>query len=151
MSVRSQSVPATVRLATVDDAPRVAELSGQLGYPTTPEEAAQRLRLLNSDPQHAIFLAELPPGRVVGWLHVHEARVLMADRAAEVSGLVVEDGYRSRGVGRVLLHHAEQWARSRGCLAVILRSNVIRTRAHAFYEKLGYGVIKTQKVFRKAL
>jgi hypothetical protein len=32
-----------------------------------------------------------------------------------------------------------------------LRSNVIREKAHAFYEKLGYRLIKTQKCFRKGL
>ena len=32
-----------------------------------------------------------------------------------------------------------------------LRSNVIRERAHAFYERHGYTHVKTQKAFRKQL
>jgi len=52
-------------------------------------------------------------------------------------------------VGRLLMQQAEQWAREQGYSEVILRSNVIRARAHKFYESLGYTPIKSQKVFRK--
>ena len=154
MATRSDSVPAasvTVRVAAPADAPQIARLSGQLGYPTTPEEAAQRLAQLEGDARHAVYVAESAPGRVVGWVHVEECHLIEADTRAEINGLVIEEGHRSRGTGRILMEHAEQWARARGCRAVVLRSNVIRARAHAFYEKLGYQTLKTQKYFRKNL
>ena len=154
MSTRSDSVPAasvTVRVATPDDAPQIARLSGQLGYPTTPEEAVQRLAELEGDARHAVYVAESAPGQVDGWIHVEECHLIESDTRAEINGLVVDEGHRSRGTGRLLMEHAEQWARARGCRAVVLRSNVIRTRAHAFYEKLGYQTLKTQKYFRKNL
>ena len=49
---------------------------------------------------------------------------------------------------RLLVERAKS---GRGCgLAVIgVRSNIIRERTHVFYERLGYAVTKTQKVFRK--
>jgi GNAT superfamily N-acetyltransferase len=50
-----------------------------------------------------------------------------------------------------LLARAERWAREKGCRAIGLRSNVIRDRAHAFYERHGYKHVKTQKSFRKDL
>jgi GNAT superfamily N-acetyltransferase len=62
---------------------------------------------------------------------------------------VVDARFRSQGLGRRLLAYAEDWARERGCTEIGLRSNVIRDRAHVFYEKLGYQHIKTQKAFRK--
>jgi len=55
------------------------------------------------------------------------------------------------GVRRLLMQQAEQWARERGYREVVLRSNVIRTRARTFYESLGYTVTKTQNHFRKIL
>lgn len=88
---------------------------------------------------------------MIGWVHVEERRLIESEPRAEINGLVVDETCRSRGVGRVLLEHAEQWARERGFRSVVLRSNVIRGRAHAFYERLGYQVFKTQKVFRKPL
>ena len=34
---------------------------------------------------------------------------------------------------------------------VLFRSNIVRTESHAFYPGLGYALIKTQHVYRKAL
>ncbi len=154
MATRSDSVPPmslTVRVATPADAPQIARLSGQLGYPATPKEVAQRLAHLEGDSQHVVYVAEIAPGQVVAWIHVEECHLIESDARAEINGLVVEEGHRSRGMGRILMQYAEQWARARGCRAVVLRSNVIRTRAHVFYEKLGYHTLKTQKYFRKNL
>ena len=88
---------------------------------------------------------------MVAWLHVHAHHVVERDPRAEVGGLVVDEKYRDSGVGRLLMQQAEQWARKQGYSEVVLRSNVIRTRAHTFYESLGYTVTKTQKHFRKTL
>ena len=46
---------------------------------------------------------------------------------------------------------AEAWAAARGYDVMRLWSNVVRERAHRFYEELGYEHVKTSKVFRKAL
>jgi GNAT superfamily N-acetyltransferase len=144
-----------VRRAVLSDAPRMAELSGQLGYPATAAQVEQRFRQLDREARHAVFVAELAGGKdapvVIGFLHVEESHLILHDAVAEISGLVIADGYRGRGAGRLLMEQAERWARERGCQAVVLRSNVVRAGAHAFYEKLGYEAIKTQKVFRKSL
>ena len=100
---------------------------------------------------HAVFVAESPDGQVVGWLHVHERHLVEHDVVAEVNGLVVEEAFRGRGAGQILMDKAEQWAREREIRTVVLRSNVIRVGAHAFYENLGYTTIKSQKMFRKDL
>ncbi len=36
------------------------------------------------------------------------------------------------------MQQAEPWAKERGCRSVRLRSNVVRPRAHTFYESLSY-------------
>jgi GNAT superfamily N-acetyltransferase len=65
--------------------------------------------------------------------------------------LVVDEGRRSCGVGAGLVGQAEAWAVARGAKQLGLRSNVLRTRAHAFYERLGYERAKTQVAYRRAL
>jgi GNAT superfamily N-acetyltransferase len=70
---------------------------------------------------------------------------------AEIAGLVVDETARGGGIGRRLLEAAEQWARSHGCRAIRVRSNVVREGAHAFYVREGFREIKTQKVFEKGL
>lgn len=141
----------TVREAQLSDVVRIAELSGQLNYPSTPAEIEQRLRALPKDGSHAVFVAEDGAGRVVGWAHVYELHFVGSDLRAEVGGLVVDPSCRNCGVGKALMVRAEEWARERGLPAVTLRSNVIRGEAHAFYEKLGYTRFKTQHAFRKQL
>ncbi len=147
----------TVREAALSDSGAVAELSGQLNYPITAEQAESRLRMLAGDPRHSVFVAELwgksgMPGQaasVLGWVHVQERPTIETGLRAEVTALVVSEAHRRLGAGRVLMDRAEEWARGRGCAAVMLRSNVIRAGAHDFYEALGYRMIKTQKVFLK--
>jgi GNAT superfamily N-acetyltransferase len=140
-----------IRRAQRSDAARIAELSGQLGYPATAAQIAQRLRGLRPAAQHAVFVADLPGSGVAGWIHVTVAHLVDSDTRAEVNGLVVAEGQRSLGAGARLLEAAEEWARRHGCGSVNLRSNVIRERAHKFYERLGYEHYKSQKAFRKSL
>jgi GNAT superfamily N-acetyltransferase len=88
---------------------------------------------------------------VIGWLHVSREALLECDVRAEVNGLVVAEAQRSLGAGVRLLAAAEDWARKHGCASMSVRSNVIRERAHKFYERNGYEHYKTQKSFRKPL
>jgi GNAT superfamily N-acetyltransferase len=140
-----------IRRAKRADAVRIAELSGQLGYPAT--SALMRKRLLGIKPasQHAVFVADSPERGVTGWVHVSRQPLLEEEIRAEVNGLVVAEGQRSLGAGALLLAAAEDWARKHGCKSMSVRSNVIRERAHQFYERHGYEHYKTQKSFRKSL
>jgi len=140
-----------IRLAQPSDHARIAQLAGQLSYPSTPEEIAHRLQGLQRTAEAAVFVAELDSGEIAGWIAVFVYRTVEADARAEVSGLVVDERFRSQRVGERLLARAEQWAREAGCRAIGLRSNIIRDRAHAFYERRGYAHVKTQKAFRKQL
>jgi GNAT superfamily N-acetyltransferase len=140
-----------IRRAKNSDAPRLASLAGQLGYPTTPAQLRERFRRIHPASQHAIFVAESAKDGVIGWLHVSRQPLLEEELRAEVNGLVVADGQRSLGAGARLLATAEDWARKHGCKGMSVRSNVIRERAHKFYERNGYEHYKTQKSFRKPL
>lgn len=143
--------PLRVRRASREDASRVAELSGQLGYPATSDEMRHRLGAILQDERHALFVAEVADGPVVGWVHVFTNPLVVAEALAELGGLIVDERYRGAGVGRRLMQQVEQWAHERGCRAVVLRSNVVRQEAHRFYERLGYRVVKTQRAFRKEI
>jgi GNAT superfamily N-acetyltransferase len=145
-----------IRAARAADAARLAELAGELGYPSTTAQLEQRLQAIEGQGDHAVFVAETQPQgehtpQLAGWLHACLQRALESDSAVEIKGLVVDARWRGEGAGRVLMERAEQWAREQRCPTVVLRSNVIREGAHVFYERLGYRIIKTQRVFRKDL
>ncbi len=133
------------------DYPKMAELAGQLGYRSNASEIERRLSGMHGSEDHAVFVAETAEGEVAGWIAVFIYRCVESEPRAEISGLVVDENARCLGIGRRLLECAEDWARRKRCVAVGLRSNVIRERAHAFYERLGYEHIKTQKSLRKKL
>lgn len=140
----------TIRRATSADAARIAELSGQLGYAATSDQIRRRLRRIKPVSQNAILVA-MSDHNVIGWLHVSVEPLLEMDMRAEVNALVVADEARGRGAGAVLLEAAEDWARKHGCKTMSVRSNVLRVRAHQFYQRNGYEHYKTQKAFRKPL
>lgn len=134
-----------------EDAARVAELAGELGYPSTPDRILERKAVLDREGRHGLFVAESEAGEVVGWIIVSETCTLETDPNAEVKGLVVAEPARGRGIGAELMRVAEAWARGRGLREVVLRSNVIRERTHAFYRGIGYEEQKRQVKFRKPL
>lgn len=140
-----------IRLARGKDAPRIAQLSGQLGYPTTPAEMRKRLTAVLRDRCGACFVAETTERGVTGWLHVTVTPLLEVPRRAEVNGLVVDEQVRGRSTGWLLLQAAEKWARKMKCKCISVRSNIVRERAHAFYLGHQYEHYKTQKAFRKTL
>jgi len=140
-----------VRRVRAADAERLAELTGQLGYPTSAKEMKARLREALKDKDAACFVAEHGGGQVLGWTHVSVTPLLEVERRAEVNGLVVDEAVRSRGAGALLLQAGEKWARGKKCKGMSVRSNVIRDRAHGFYLRNGYEHYKTQKAFRKTL
>jgi len=139
-----------VRSASSKDATRIAVLSTQLGYPASAVQMRKRIIKSVADRNQALFVAEMS-GKVIGWLQVSIQVLIMHDNEAEVGGFVVDGHARRSGVGRLLMERAEQWSRERGCHSVYLRTNIIREDAHAFYEKLGYKIIKTQYAFRKQI
>lgn len=140
-----------VRPAILRDAERIAALATQLGYPSSPEQVRKRLRGIQHDGEHAVFVTELPKAGVIAWVHVLVSKVVESDPEAEIGGLVVDEAHRRSGAGRHLMERAEEWSRTKGLKSVYLRSNVIRKDAHAFYLILGYEIVKTQYAFRKFL
>jgi GNAT superfamily N-acetyltransferase len=144
------TIQALIRIATLADSERISVLSGQLGYPTTPDEARARLGVILDDPDEIVLVAE-SGGAVAGWLHLFIRQTLDTERQAEIAGLVVDENFRSATLGRQLVARAEAWARGRGVRLMRVRSRVTRERAHKFYHSLGYETVKDQRVFQKTL
>ena len=140
-----------VRPMTPGDTEAVAELAGQLGYPSTPAEIERRFRAIDGDPDSTVMIAEDGRGTVLAWVHVFANHLLESDGAAEVGGLVVDSRARGQGVGKRLMEAAESWAREHGYTKVCVRSNTIRLETHKFYQHLGYTILKSQHKFQKSL
>jgi GNAT superfamily N-acetyltransferase len=139
-----------IRAASLEDAPQLAALSTQLGYPASADEVAGRLSRLLSKAEHMVRVAESPGGDVIGWIHAEERHILESPVWCEIMGLVVDAAHRDRGAGRALVEEVEAWARERGLRTVKVRSNITREESHPFYLRLGYARSKTQHVYLKS-
>lgn len=138
------------RKAVPQDSLEIARLSGQLGYPANAEQIEARLApILNAD-DHVVIVAEAL-SKLVGWIHVHGRLLVESPPYAEIGGLVVDQEFRGKRIGKQLVRHCEEWARTKGYHELRVRVNVTRVEAHQFYKHAGFENTKTQQVFRKEL
>lgn len=142
---------ARIRRMTADDAPVLATLTTQLGYPVDPDRITGRVSRLLDDPGCAVLVATDGDDRPIGWLHVAQQLSLEGDPRVHIMGLVVDDSHRSGGIGQELLAVGETWARERGVTRMTVYSRQTRERAHRFYEREGYVMAKRSYYFEKDL
>lgn len=88
-------------------------------------------------------LPQMLQGTGRGWVATEDGTVLafaMADASeATVFAMFVRSGHEGRGLGRLLMHHAEQWLRDQGCAGAWLVTDAdTRVRANGFYRHLGW-------------
>ena len=115
----------------------LARLIGELGYAIEAAEAVERLAAMAAEGR-AVLVAELD-GAVVGCLSTSAMRVLHRPApVGRISMMVVDETWRSRGIGAALVRAAERALAAQGCYMVEVTSHVRRTEAHRFYERLGY-------------
>lgn len=140
-----------IRPARTKDAPALAELAGQLGYPSAAAEVSVRLAKTLAAPEHVVWVACRTDDEIVGWVHAFAALRIEAAPFAELGGLVVAQPQRGKGIGKQLLAAAERWASAQGFVKLRVRTRSGRTGAHQFYERLGFVLAKEQHVFDKDL
>jgi GNAT superfamily N-acetyltransferase len=137
-----------VRRARPDDAEPIAALMKQLGYDVPAAAITERLQRLGE--RRDVFVAT-DGERVVGWAALFVDEAFVEGFGAFLEGFVVDEAARSRGIGATLLEAVEARARDRGCAEIRVQSNVLRERAHSFYERNGYLKAKAQYQLRKPL
>ena len=120
------------------DAPRLAVLLGQLGYPAEAAEVDRRLDYWLGDPA-GVLLGAAADGELIGVAALHVGPILeVTGKFGRLVALVVDDGHRGRGVGRALVAGIEERARELGCILVEVTSSAHREASHRFYAGLGY-------------
>ena len=129
---------ATIRTATLEDASALAGLLSELGYKTSEEQMLMRLSRVIDVNEYATFVAEVGD-KVVGILGVrcgfHYAR---DGKYARIIALIVTSSYQGRGIGRLLVDTAENWAKENGVGRLMANTALHRTSAHRFYEALSF-------------
>jgi len=134
-----------VRHACEIDAAAINNVSKHLGYSElSVTDTQEKLSNLIQSSTDEIYVAEVRDC-IVGWLHIFYAHRLASANFYEIGGLVVLPDYRGRGVGRVLVKHAEDLHQGK----MRVRCNELRLEAHKFYKSIGFHSTKNQQVFEK--
>ncbi len=114
---------------------QLADLHEAIGFPVRVATLRRRLEEL---PREDRLLLAVEGDQLVGYAHLRVAHDLINDETAEVVAIAVQPHHRRRGVGRHLITAAETWARQSGRARLLLRTDVVRSEAHAFYVAMGY-------------
>jgi len=140
----------SVRQISQQDAASITILCQQLGYSLTRQEILQNIIAVLGSKDHDAFVA-VYDNKVVGWIGLAETIMIESLPFCEINGLVIDENYRFKGIGKLLVEKAKQWAREKGRNTVRLRCNVKRTEAHLFYRHLGFKETKQQTNFEISL
>ena len=128
-----------IRLITPQDLPLVEAFYAQMGGESRAffnrgdgnhQFTLRALRGKTSDT--AFFLAELE-GRMVGTVFLWDTH-----KRIPWLGIAVAEDCKGRHLGRALLAHAHEYARSLGAGGVLLTTAIANIRGQGLYERMGY-------------
>ena len=132
-----------LREATEEDAAEIhalaRELAGAVGD-AIPDESAVRTRLVEliEEPRARVFVAEAEDqvaGVVSLWIKPDLAH---GDAVVEVPMLVVSEGHRRNGVGKLLMAQTQEVAAENGASLIELVTTNANVAARDFYKSLGF-------------
>ena len=134
------------RQMSSEDSAAVAALSRQLGYPLSSQQVLRNINAVRRSKDHDAFVA-IYNSHVVGWIGLAQTILIESLPFCEINGLVIDENHRGKGIGKLLVEKAKQWAKEKGDDTLRLRCNVKRTEAHEFYRHLGFKETKQQTTF----
>jgi GNAT superfamily N-acetyltransferase len=132
------------REAERDDLERIVELiaddavaarrTGSYGEPHR-----EAFEAIAASPDNELVVAEAD-GEVIGVMQLTFIPGISRNGASRllVEAVRVSRELRGRGIGRLLMEHAHERGRARGCVLAQLTSDKQRPEAHRFYRSLGY-------------
>ncbi|MDH0177537.1 GNAT family N-acetyltransferase [Aeromonas dhakensis] len=144
-----------IRKAREQDIDAILELNRQIGEihfaqapqvfcPPSPEERAFLLAAIVAEGR--LFCVAEQEGAVAGFL---TARIdinetipfLSKEPICRIGTLVVDEGQRSRGIGKALIAHCDEWGKAQGASQLRLEVMAFNERAKALYERLGFKIL----------
>lgn len=128
--------------------PQIASLIEQEGLQATSEGVRRRMERL---PAVDRLILAVEGEQLVGYAHLRIGIDLVHEETAELMSIIVRSSHRRKGIGRRLVAAAETWAVQSGRARLLMRTEVVRTAAHAFFVALGYRETSTNIEFERDL
>jgi ribosomal-protein-alanine N-acetyltransferase len=124
-----------IRIAEQADLPKIIELIKRNREPLN-EDLEAVFNLKNPNEKCQFFVAE-EEGKIVGFSRVHFYRW---NKSAYVINLLVDAGYRRRGIGSLLLRTMEEFARENGARVIMFDTAIDNIPALNLYFKNGFKI-----------
>jgi len=138
-----------IRNVKEDDVPGILEVAVELGYPASEKTVKDLVNLVLKNADHQIILAE-DNYNLLGYIHLHSVDS-EDNQKTEVSGILIPDSHRKKGLGSRFLKEAEKWTRGRDAQTISIRTNLIRPEAVPFFKHHGFQHDTVQDAFIKKL
>ena len=106
-----------------------------------PDGYMRAFEIIDQDPRNHLLVAELD-GQLVGAFQLIFIPSIsyQGGTRAQIESVRVVQQLRGQGVGRQMMLWAIERSRQEGCVLVQLSSHQSRTRAHSFYQQLGFSL-----------
>ena len=104
--------------------------SSEIGY----EEFCKRVDSINS---HVFVIREIGTCRVVGTgsVLIEKKFIHSLGSVGHIEDIVIDKGFRGKGLGKLIVTHLVQYAKSKGCYKTLLNCSEDKV---GFYEKCGF-------------
>lgn len=95
---------------------------------------------IDADPNQELIVAESDGGGIVGTMQLSYLAgiAIRGSRRGQIESVRIAGDLRGQGLGGRMIDWAVERCRARGCRMVQLTSQLDRTDAHRFYERLGW-------------
>jgi len=149
-----------VRQAQISDQDEIARMCALLWPDTSFEEHHHEIGLLlnsgmNGTLPAVILVSCNDDGALTGFLQTglrsHADGCDTSHPVGFVEGWFVYEPVRNRGIGKALMHAAEDWARRQGCVEMASDTWIDHTPSLKAHEALGFEVVDRCVNFRKKL
>ncbi|RXJ04509.1 GNAT family N-acetyltransferase [Anaerobacillus alkaliphilus] len=129
-----------IREAREKDVEGLAELMGDLGYPTESSEMENRMYTIFSKNDYKTYVYEEDGNLhgMIGMILCH--RFEKSESYIRIIAFVVKSEFRGNGIGSKLLNAAENWAKQKGANMMTLNSGnrSERKESHQYYLRKGF-------------
>jgi GNAT superfamily N-acetyltransferase len=131
-----------IRLARLEDVSAILFIYAQAldnGKVLSVENAQEIFLKQKQYPDYKVFIAEFED-EIVGTfaLLIMENMAHLGTPSAVVEDVGVLPKMQGKGIGKLMMEYALNYAKEKGCYKMSLSSNLRREKAHQFYESLGF-------------
>jgi aminoglycoside 6'-N-acetyltransferase I len=150
----------SLRRAQLSDRDQLARLRAALWPESSAEEHTRELEpILQGNAPGTLpvenLVAESSDGQLIGFLQTglrsHADGCDPSRPVGFIEGWYVVESFRYRGIGRLLLAAAEEWARNQGCIEMASDTWIDNELSQHVHEALGYAVVDRCVHYRKVL